>query len=85
MYATIGKSKFAYKMPNHKPPKGFKQPNLPKYNMVTGDPNDHIHGFEKQLILNDNDLLKCKLFPMTLNGEAIRWFSKLLNYSIIFC
>lgn len=77
----MGKSNLAYVILNHKPPKGFKQTVLPKYDALAEDPSDHRRDFEKQLILYDYDALKCNLFPTTLNGEAAKWFSKLSSHS----
>lgn len=61
IYISVGISKFTYRILNQKPPEGFKQPDLPNYDATTGYPSDHIQNFEKQLIMYDIDVLKCKL------------------------
>lgn len=64
IYTSIGNSNLAYEILNH------KLPDLPEYAAVIGDPNHHIHDFEKQLIKHD-DTLKYKLFLMIHNrGET---------------
>lgn len=46
----IGRSPFSYDIPNKKPGKGFKYPNLLKYVPVVCDPYPHLQEFESKLV-----------------------------------
>lgn len=83
IYTIMKNQDFYKKILNQKLSVGFKQPELPKYDFATRDLNDHIYGFDKQLNQYDDALLKCKLFPTTLNNKAEIWFSKLLSNCIV--
>lgn len=58
----------------------FKMPmKLPRYDS-TKDPDDHLRAFHACMqIANLMEGTKCKLFPTTLTGEGLIWFSKLPN------
>ncbi|KAL5722606.1 hypothetical protein ACHQM5_006109 [Ranunculus cassubicifolius] len=70
----FGRSPFTADIKNAVHSKDFKLPELSKYRDVDGDPFLHLQEFETRLILSQNDEpLLCKLFPGTLQGEALRW------------
>ena len=58
--------------------KNYKMPmKLTPYTGVK-DPKDHLLGFTPAMnISNMGDPQRCKLFPITLEGPALDWYSKL--------
>lgn len=64
------------------PPRGFVVPKFTMYD-GTSDLFDHIMYF-RQLISLDigNDTLMCKVFPISLQGQALSWFHCLTQNSL---
>ena len=56
----------------------FKMPNIKAYD-GTGDPANHIRTFLKRTTTcsPSSDAVKCRAFPKTLGGMALRWYSRL--------
>lgn len=60
-------------------PPGFEMPKFMKYK-GKDDPRDHIHEFH--ILCQEvsySDLYICRLFPKSLTGDALVWFSSLLT------
>lgn len=51
-------------------PPRFKEPELPNYDTIKGDPINHAWEFENILLLNQDESLFFKLFPVT---EGVSW------------
>lgn len=61
----------------------FKQPKLPKYKEADGDLYMHPQELESKLLLYDHkEPLLCKLFPVTVQGDAMRWLTDLKPKSV---
>nr|CAN81923.1 hypothetical protein VITISV_016003 [Vitis vinifera] len=67
---------------HYEPPRGLLVPKFFTYD-GTNDPFDHIMHY-RQLITLDigNDALLCKVFPASLQGEALSWFHRLPPNSV---
>ncbi|RVW22159.1 hypothetical protein CK203_097140 [Vitis vinifera] len=67
---------------NYEPPRGFLVPKFSTYD-GTNDPFDHIMHY-RQLMTVDigNDALLCKVFPASLQGQALSWFHRLPPNSV---
>ncbi|XP_016173322.1 uncharacterized protein LOC107615808 [Arachis ipaensis] len=64
-------------------PKNFDKPTDMRYD-GTKDPQEHITTFEARMNLEGvGDAIRCRAFPVTLAGPAIRWFHALPQGSII--
>ncbi|XP_057758181.1 uncharacterized protein LOC130977366 [Arachis stenosperma] len=63
-------------------PKHFDKPTDMRYD-GTQDPQEHLTAFEARMNLEgvDNEV-RCRAFPVTLAGPAIRWFNNLLQGSV---
>nr|CAN83240.1 hypothetical protein VITISV_021676 [Vitis vinifera] len=64
------------------PPRGFL---IPKFSAYDGssDPFDHIMHYRQLMTLDiGNDALLCKVFPASLQGQALSWFHRLPPNSI---
>jgi len=63
-------------------PKGWKSPTLDRYD-ETSDPNEHINAYVAQLSIYMRDThVYCKVFPASLRGMALSWFTQLPPKSI---
>ncbi|XP_057723728.1 uncharacterized protein LOC130939657 [Arachis stenosperma] len=63
-------------------PKHFDKPTNMRYD-GTQDPQEHLTTFEARMNLKGvGDAVRCRAFPVTLAGPAIRWFNGLLQGSI---
>ncbi|XP_016182598.1 uncharacterized protein LOC107624656 [Arachis ipaensis] len=63
-------------------PKHFDKPTDMRYD-GTQDPLEHLTAFEARINLERvGDEVKCRAFPVTLAGPAIRWFNNLLQGSV---
>ncbi|XP_057755779.1 uncharacterized protein LOC130974959 [Arachis stenosperma] len=63
-------------------PKHFDKPTDMRYN-GTQDPLEHLTAFEARMNLEGvGDEVRCRTFPVTLAGPAIRWFNGLPQGSI---
>ena len=59
---------------NYNPPRGFMVPKFSTYD-ETNDPFDHIMHYRKLMTLDiGNDALLCKVFPASVEGQALSWF-----------
>ena len=64
---------------NYKCPRGFMVPKFSTYD-ETSDPFDHIMHYRQLMTLDiGNDALLCKVFPASLQGQALSWFHYLLT------
>ncbi|XP_072081235.1 uncharacterized protein [Arachis hypogaea] len=63
-------------------PKHFDKPTDMRYN-GTQDPLEHLTAFEARMNLEGvGDEVRCRAFPVTLAGPAIRWFNNLPQGSV---
>ena len=59
----------------YEPQRGFSMPTFAMFN-GSSDPYDHMLHFSQAMTLNaGNDRLLCKVFPTSLQGPALAWFS----------
>ena len=62
---------------NYEPPRGFIVPKFSAYD-GSNDPFDHIMHYRQLMTLDiGNDTLLCKVFPSSLQGQALSWFHRL--------
>ncbi|XP_015959480.1 uncharacterized protein LOC107483370 [Arachis duranensis] len=62
--------------------KHFDKPTDMRYD-GTQDPQEHLTAFEARMNLEGvGDEVRCRAFPVTLAGPAIRWFNSLLQGSV---
>ncbi|RVW31540.1 hypothetical protein CK203_087973 [Vitis vinifera] len=67
---------------NYEPPRGFLVPKFSTYD-GTNDPFDHIMHYRQLMTLDiGNDALLCKVFPASLQGQALSWFHRLPPNSV---
>nr|CAN65418.1 hypothetical protein VITISV_016768 [Vitis vinifera] len=67
---------------NYEPPRGFLVPKFSIYD-GTNDPFDHIMHYRQLMTLDiGNDALLCKVFPASLQGQALSWFHHLPPNSV---
>ncbi|RVW98422.1 hypothetical protein CK203_026749 [Vitis vinifera] len=67
---------------NYEPPRGFLVPKFSIYD-GTNDPFDHIMHYRQLMTLDiGNDALLCKVFPASLQGQALSWFHRLPPNSV---
>ena len=73
---------FSSSIINYEPPRGFL---VQKFSMYDGSSNpfDHIMHYRQLMTLDiGNDALLCKVFPASLQGQALSWFHRLLMNSV---
>ncbi|KAL6319079.1 hypothetical protein AAG906_001552 [Vitis piasezkii] len=62
---------------HYEPPRGFLVPKFSTYD-GSSDPFDHIMHYRQLMTLDiGNDALLCKVFPASLQGQALSWFHRL--------
>nr|CAN79633.1 hypothetical protein VITISV_038059 [Vitis vinifera] len=67
---------------HYEPPRGFLVPKFSTYD-GTNDPFDHIMHYRQLMTLDiGNDALLCKVFPASLQGQALSWFHRLPPNSV---
>ncbi|KAL6319590.1 hypothetical protein AAG906_014266 [Vitis piasezkii] len=67
---------------HYEPPRGFLVPKFSTYD-GTNDPFDHIMHYRQLMTLDiGNDELLCKVFPASLQGQALSWFHRLPPNSV---
>ncbi|RVX00901.1 hypothetical protein CK203_026497 [Vitis vinifera] len=67
---------------HYKPPRGFLVPKFSTYDGIN-DPFDHIMHYRQLMTLDiGNDALLCKVFPASLQGQALSWFHRLPPNSV---
>ncbi|RVW14328.1 hypothetical protein CK203_099081 [Vitis vinifera] len=67
---------------HYKPPRGFLVPKFSTYD-GSSDPFDHIMHYRQLMTLDiGNDALLCKVFPTSLQGQALSWFHRLPPNSV---
>nr|XP_025664335.1 uncharacterized protein LOC112762688 [Arachis hypogaea] len=81
-HIIMGATPFTETILRAKLPKGFDKPTDIKYD-GTKDPQEHLTAFEAKMNLEGAaDAVRCRAFPVTLAGPAIKWFNALPNGSI---
>ncbi|RYR19470.1 hypothetical protein Ahy_B03g064246 [Arachis hypogaea] len=81
-HTIMGATPFTERILRAKIPKGFDKPTDMKYD-GTKDPQEHLTAFEARMNLEGAaDAVRCRAFPVTLAGPAIKWFNALPNGSI---
>ncbi|RYR73594.1 hypothetical protein Ahy_A02g008018 [Arachis hypogaea] len=81
-HIMMGATPFTERILRAKLPKGFDKPTDMKYD-GTKDPQEHLTAFEARMNLEGaSDAVRCRAFPVTLAGPAIKWFNALPNGSI---
>ncbi|RYQ88415.1 hypothetical protein Ahy_B09g095620 [Arachis hypogaea] len=81
-HTIMGATPFTERILRAKLPKGFDKPTDMKYD-GTKDPQEHLMAFEARMNLEGAaDAVRCRAFPVTLAGPAIKWFNALPNESI---
>ncbi|RYR24755.1 hypothetical protein Ahy_B02g058283 [Arachis hypogaea] len=81
-HTIMGATPFTERILRAKLPKGFDKPTDMKYD-GTKDPQEHLTAFEARMNLEGAaDAVRCRAFPVTLAGVAIKWFNALPNGSI---
>ncbi|KAM1488601.1 hypothetical protein ACFXTO_031938 [Malus domestica] len=79
---NISMSPFTNKIEQTDPPRGFSMPHFIPYK-EDEDPYQHLKHYRSTMILyRNNDVLMCKIFATTLQGEAQDWFHILPPQSI---
>nr|CAN77213.1 hypothetical protein VITISV_037722 [Vitis vinifera] len=67
---------------HYEPPRGFLVPKFSTYD-GSNDPFDHIMHYRQLMTLDiGNDALLCKVFPASLQGQALSWFHRLPPNSV---
>ncbi|XP_034674344.1 uncharacterized protein LOC117905555 [Vitis riparia] len=67
---------------HYEPPRGFLVPKFSTYDR-SSDPFDHIMHYRQLMTLNiGNDLMLCKVFPASLQGQTLSWFYRLPPNSV---
>ena len=67
---------------HYDPPRGFLMPKFSAYD-GSSDSFDHIMHYRQLMTLDiGNDALLCKVFPASLQGQALSWFHRLLPNSV---
>ncbi|RYR53176.1 hypothetical protein Ahy_A06g028171 [Arachis hypogaea] len=81
-HIIMGATPFTERILRAKIPRGFDKPTDMKYD-GTKDPQEHLTAFEARMNLEGaSDVVRCRAFPVTLAGPAIKWFNALPNRSI---
>ncbi|XP_057720308.1 uncharacterized protein LOC130934790 [Arachis stenosperma] len=79
----MGATPFHHSILEVRLPKYFDKPTDMRYD-GTQDPQEHLTAFEARMNLEGvGDEVRCRAFPMTLAGPAIRWFNALPQGSVI--
>ncbi|XP_034704036.1 uncharacterized protein LOC117928229 [Vitis riparia] len=67
---------------HYEPPRGFLVPKFSTYD-GSSDPFNHIMHYRQLMTLDiGNDPLLCKVFPASLQGQALSWFHRLPPNSV---
>ncbi|XP_025635712.1 uncharacterized protein [Arachis hypogaea] len=78
----MGATPFHHSILEVRLPKHFDKPTDMKYD-GTQDPQEHLTAFEARMNLEGvGDEVRCRAFPVTLAGPAIRWFNALTQGSV---
>nr|XP_029146226.1 uncharacterized protein LOC112728541 [Arachis hypogaea] len=78
----MGATPFHYSILEVRLAKHFDKPTDMRYD-GTQDPQEHLTAFEARMNLEGvGDEVRCRAFPVTLAGPAIRWFNSLLQGSV---
>ncbi|XP_057746519.1 uncharacterized protein LOC130965775 [Arachis stenosperma] len=81
-HVIMGATPFTERILRAKLPRGFDKPTDMKYD-GSKDPQEHLTAFEARMNLEGaSDAVRCRAFPVTLVGPAIKWFNALPNGSI---
>ena len=73
---------FSSRIIHYDPPRGFLVPKFSAYD-GSSDPFDHIMHYRRLMTIDmRNDELLCKVFPASLQGQALSWFHQLLPNSV---
>ncbi|XP_034706692.1 uncharacterized protein LOC117930242 [Vitis riparia] len=73
---------FSSRIIHYDPPRGFLVPKFSAYD-ESSDPFDHIMHYRQLMTLDiGNDALLCKVFPASLQGQALSWFHRLPPNSV---
>ncbi|RVW24874.1 hypothetical protein CK203_079493 [Vitis vinifera] len=73
---------FCSQIIHYEPPRGFLVPKFSTYD-GSSDPFDHIMHYRQLMTLDiGNDALLCKVFPASLQGQALSWFHRLPPNSV---
>ncbi|RYQ88851.1 hypothetical protein Ahy_B09g095804 isoform A [Arachis hypogaea] len=81
-HTIMGATPFTERILKAKLPKCFDKPTDMKYD-GTKDSQEHLTAFEARMNLEGTpDAVRCRAFPVTLAGPAIKWFNALPNGSI---
>jgi len=63
-------------------PRGWKTLVIDRYDGTT-DPDEHMHVYLTQVgLYSTEDAIMCKVFPTSLKGAALSWFTRLAPFSI---
>ncbi|XP_020205722.1 uncharacterized protein LOC109790886 [Cajanus cajan] len=77
-----GRSPFVPDIAGARLPDNWKSLTLEKYD-GTVDPEEHVDAFVTQVgLYTDDDAVMCKVFPTSLKGPALNWFTRLPPGSI---
>ncbi|XP_020233070.1 uncharacterized protein LOC109813319 [Cajanus cajan] len=77
-----GRTPFTLDITGARLPDNWKNLALEKYDDTT-DPEEHLDAFVTQVSLyTDDDAIMCKVFPTSLKGPALNWFTRLPPGSI---
>ncbi|XP_016164425.1 uncharacterized protein LOC107606940 [Arachis ipaensis] len=78
----MGATPFHHSILKVRLPKHFDKPTDMRYDR-TQDPQEHLTAFEARMNLEGvGDEVRCRAFPVTLAGPAIRWFNSLPQGSV---
>ena len=78
----MGATPFHHSILEVRLPKHFDKPMNMRYD-GTQDPQEHLTAFEARMNLEGvGDEVRCRAFPVTLAGPAIRWFNNLPQGSV---
>ena len=80
--AVLRRSPFVESIMEVPLPSTWKNPTLDKYDGTT-DPDEHVDAYVTQVNLYTvEDALLCRVFPTSLKGAALSWFTRLPTHSI---
>ena len=73
---------FSSRIINYEPPQGFIVPKFSTYD-GSSDPFDHIMHYRQLMTIDiGNDMLLCKVFPTSLQGQVLSWLHRLPMNSV---
>ena len=73
---------FSSRIIHYDPPRGFLVPKFSAYD-GSSDPFDHIMHYRRLMTIDiGNDELLCKVFPASLQSQALSWFHRLFPNSV---